>query len=70
LNLISTKITLSACRAPIDLTLIGSATRLQLSPGEAPSVKNTPSPVRVIVNAVLFIIPPVNPMSLDYSMAL
>jgi hypothetical protein len=56
LNLISTKVTLSASRVPIDLTLIGSATRVHLSPFAVLLVNNTPARLRVIVNAVLFII--------------
>src|SRR5580692_8241328 len=65
LNLISTRVTLSVSRVPIDLTLIGSATRVRFSPSEVLSVKNTPSQVRVILNSVLFIISPVNSMYLD-----
>src|ERR1700683_3814758 len=56
LNLISTNVTLSASRVPIDLTLIGSATRVRLLPLGVPCVKKTPSRVRVIVNAIFLII--------------
>src|ERR1700682_942667 len=56
LNLISTNVTLSDSRVQIDLYLIGSAIRGRLLPLDVSSVRNTPSRLRVILNAVFLII--------------